>query len=117
MLLLDSDPVTTNAVRLLVEEWGGTVQTTPSADQAAELLGEAEVPPHAVLADLRFGDAAGGIVTLRQLLARSEHPVRGIILVEENTPVREREIALAGYRMIAKPIAPEALIHALGDGA
>ena len=50
---------------------------------------------------------------MRQLLARSEHPVRGIILVEENTPVREREIALAGYRMIAKPIAPEALFHAL----
>ena len=113
VLLLDTDPVTTNSVRLLVEEWGGTVETTASADQAAEQLGKADVPPHVVLADLRFGGAAGGIVTLRQLLARSEHPVRGIILVEENTPVREREIALAGYRMIAKPIAPEALFHAL----
>ena len=73
------------------------------------------MPPHAVLADLRFGGAAGGIVTMRQLLARSEHPVRGIILVEENTPVREREIALAGYRMIAKPIAPEALFTRCGE--
>jgi CheY-like chemotaxis protein/two-component sensor histidine kinase len=117
VLLLDSDPVTTDTVRLLVEEWGGTVRTTPSADQAAdqaaELLGQTDVPPYAVLADLRSGGAAGGIVMLRQLLARWEHPVRGIILVEENTPVREREIALAGYRMIAKPIAPESLFHAL----
>jgi signal transduction histidine kinase len=113
VLLLGTDPVTTDTVRLLVEEWGGNVRTAPSADQAAELLERAEVHPHAVLADLRLGGVAGGIVTMRQLLARSEHPVRGIILVEENTPVREREIALAGYRMIAKPIAPEALFHAL----
>jgi signal transduction histidine kinase len=114
VLLLDTDAVTTNSVRLLVEEWGGTAEVTPSADQAAALLGEASaLQPHAVLTDLRFGGAGGGIVTMRQLLARSERPVRGIILVEENTPVREREIALAGYRMIAKPIAPEALLHAL----
>ena len=113
MLLLDTDPVTTNSVRLLVEEWGGTVQTTASADQAAELLGKRTCRrmrfwPTCGLAGLRVGSSR-----LRQLLARSEHPVRGIILVEENTPVREREIALAGYRMIAKPIAPEALFHAL----
>ena len=113
VLLLGTDPMTTNAVRLLVEDWGGTVENTPSAHQAAKRLGETGTPPHAVVADLRFGGAAGGIVTMRQLLARSEHPVRGIILVEENTPVREREIALAGYRMIAKPIAPDALFHAL----
>jgi CheY-like chemotaxis protein len=113
VLLLGTDPVTTDTVRLLVEDWGGAVETTPSADLAAKQLGETGMPPQAVLADLRFGGAAGGIVTLRQLLARSEHLVRGIILVEENTPVREREIALAGYRMITKPIAPEALFHAL----
>jgi signal transduction histidine kinase/CheY-like chemotaxis protein len=113
VLLLDTDPVTASSVQMLVEEWGGTVRTAPSADQAAELLGEAVAPPHVVLADLRFGGAAGGIVMMRQLLARSRHPVQGIILVEENMPVREREIALAGYRMIAKPIAPEALLQAL----
>jgi CheY-like chemotaxis protein/anti-sigma regulatory factor (Ser/Thr protein kinase) len=113
VLLLGTDPVTTNAVRLLVEEWGGALERSPSVDQAAKRLGDTGTPPQAVLADLRFGGAAGGIVTLRQLLARSKHPVRGIILIEENTPVREREIALAGYRMIAKPIAPEALFHAL----
>jgi len=113
VLLLDTDPVTINSVRLLVEEWGGSVWTTSPADQAAELIGKPGASPHAVLADLRFGGAAGGIVTMRQLLARSEQPVRGIILVEENTPFREREIALAGYRMVAKPIAPEALLQAL----
>jgi signal transduction histidine kinase/CheY-like chemotaxis protein len=113
VLLLDKDPVTANSIRLLVEDWGGSVRLMPSVDDAAELLGQAGPPPHAVLADLRFGGASGGIVTMRQLMARTEQPVRGIILVEENTPVREREIALAGYRMIAKPIAPDALFHAL----
>jgi signal transduction histidine kinase len=121
VLLLDSDPVTTNSVRLLVEEWGGTVQTTATPDQAAELLANSPTPPHAIMADLRFGGVPGGIVTMRQLLARTSHPVQGIILAEEITPVREREIALAGYRMIAKPIAPDALYDALkcprNDGA
>ena len=50
---------------------------------------------------------------MRQLVAQTGHPVRGIILAEEGTPVREREIALAGYRMIAKPIDPDALYRAL----
>jgi PAS domain S-box-containing protein len=113
VLLLDSDPVTANSVRLLVEEWGGTVRTTATPDQAAELLANSSAPPHAIMADLRFGGVSGGIVTMRQLLARIGHPVQGIILVEENTPVREREIALAGYRMVAKPIAPDALYNAL----
>jgi CheY-like chemotaxis protein/anti-sigma regulatory factor (Ser/Thr protein kinase) len=113
VLLLDKDPVTANSIRLLVEDWGGSVRLMPSADDAAELFGQAGASPHAVLADLRFGGASGGIVTMRQLLARTERPVRGIILVEENTAVREREIALAGYRMITKPIAPDALFHAL----
>ena len=59
VLLLDKDPVTANSVRLLVEDWGGSVRLTPSADDAAELLGQAGTPPHAVLADLRFGGASG----------------------------------------------------------
>ena len=113
VLLLDRDMTTANSVRLLVEDWGGSVQLMPSAEDAADLLGKAGALPHAVLADLRFGGASGGIVAMRQLLARSEQPIRGIILVEENTPVREREIALAGYRMVAKPIAPDELFHAL----
>ncbi len=114
VLLLDTDPVTTNSVRLLVEEWGGTVR-----DDTVGGSGGGTAWENAACRRRRFwptcgsAGAAGGIVTLRQLLARSEHPVRGIILVEENTPVREREIALAGYRMITKPIAPEALFHAL----
>lgn len=113
VLLLDRDVTTANSVRLLVEDWGGSVQLMPSAEDAADLLGKDGALPHAVLADLRFGGASGGIVAMRQLLARSEQPIRGIILVEENTPVREREIALAGYRMVEKPIAPDALFHAL----
>jgi signal transduction histidine kinase len=113
VLVLDSDPVTTNSVRLLVEEWGGTVQTTATPDQAAELLANSSAPPHAIMADLRSGGVRRGIVTMRQLLARTGHPIQGIILAEEITPVREREIALAGYRMIAKPIAPSALYDAL----
>jgi PAS domain S-box-containing protein len=113
VLLLDSDSVTANSVRLLVEEWGGAVRTIATPDQAAELLENSPAPPHAIMADLRFGGVSGGIVTMRQLLARIGHPVQGIILVEENTPVREREIALAGYRMVAKPIAPDALYNAL----
>ena len=63
VLVLDTDPVTTNSVRLLVEEWGGTVETTASADQAAEQLGKADVPPHVRfwptcgLAGLRVGSS------------------------------------------------------------
>lgn len=120
LLVLAEETAAVNAIRLLVEEWGGTVRTARTAAEAEELLAGASVPPDAIVADFRLGGrsgGAGGIFTMHKLIGARGHslktPVRGFILSEEDGAVREREIELAGYGMIARPIDPEALFRAL----
>lgn len=78
------------------------------------------MPPDAIVADFRLGGqsgGAGGIFTMHTLIGGRGHlpkaPLRGFILSGDDGAVREREIELAGYGKIAKPIDPEALFRAL----
>lgn len=120
LLVLTEEATAANAIRLLVEEWGGTVETARTAAEAERLLAGASLPPDAIVADFRLGGqsgGAGGIFTMHTLIGGRDHPlkapVRGFVLSGDDGAVREREIELAGYGMIAKPIDPEALFRAL----
>jgi signal transduction histidine kinase len=117
VLVVDADATALNAVRLLVEEWGGTVRSARGVAEAEDLLASGSFQPDAILADFRLGGTANGILAMHKLTGMVDHafktPVRGVILTEENTAVREREIALAGYGMIAKAISPETLYRTL----
>ncbi|UEM20062.1 PAS domain-containing sensor histidine kinase [Skermanella mucosa] len=129
LLLLAGEAAAGNAIRLLVEEWGGTVRTVRTAPEAEKLLADASFPPDAIIADFRpggerpgterFGGGASGIFTMHKLIGVRGHPLkaplRGFILSDEDGAVRRREIELAGYGMIVKPVDPEALFRALSQ--
>ncbi|WP_158047022.1 ATP-binding protein [Skermanella pratensis] len=122
LLVLAGEAAAASAIRLLVEEWGGTVRTARTAPEAEELLADGSFPPDAIIVDFRLGgerpgERASGIFTMHKLVGVRDHPLkaplRGFILSEEDGAVRQREIELAGYAMIVKPVDPEALFRAL----
>jgi len=119
VLVLDEDPVAAGSIRLLVEEWGGEIRSVRTVAEAEKLIAKETFRPDAILADYRFSGTASGIFTMHNLIGRFAQvfrtPLRGIVLSEESGDVREREVRLAGYGMITKPIAPEALYQALGS--
>jgi len=113
VLVLDDDPMTCRMLELLLGNWQCDVRFARTIEEAESMIDAGDCIPRVMIASFRLKGAASGIVVLHHLLGRLGRGAHGIVLSGEAGPVREREVSLAGYRMLAKPVEPDALHLAL----
>ena len=108
ILVIDDEPDVLRAIRVQLEEWGYTVQTAASVDQALQIVargGEIRL----ILADYRLGGGVTGdqaIGTIRDRLGRD---VPGLLITGDTAPDQLREAQLSGLRVLHKPVRPTEL--------
>lgn len=76
LLIVDDDAAVRDVISVLLAEEGYTITTTPSAEQAIELVGRGEV--HLVISDLKM-PGHDGLWLLDQM--RKEHPDTSVIML------------------------------------
>ncbi len=113
VLVIDDDPTVLDGVAGLLTEQGYEVVTATDGDAALERL--QSHPPRLVLADFRLkGDETGSDV-IRRLGRRFGVALPGILLTGDTSPTRIREASDSGFRLLHKPLGPQALLSAMRD--
>jgi len=118
VLVVEDEPDARDVLRRSMQEFGATVTTTASTDEALAFLGASDLAdlPHIVIADIGMPQSDGFefLVRLRQLPRERGGTVPAIAVTAYAGPAdRERALA-AGFKMhIEKPVAPLALAAAI----
>lgn len=113
VLVIEDDAQVLEALRILLGQWGCAVTGASSAEEALEAVAAGEWPD-VVIADLRLGGSASGIVAIRQIAKLADGAVPGLILTADTDPRRLREARLSGYPLLHKPVSAHALRGTLG---
>jgi histidine kinase len=115
---VDDDPLALAGIRQLLQGWGCLVSEACGL-RSLEVLVATEARPDLILLDYRLGDETGpALLDALELPWRSRPPV--IVVSAERDPLLRQRLSEAGFRYLAKPVAPSALralmTHALLAG-
>ncbi|MBJ3761725.1 PAS-domain containing protein [Maribius pontilimi] len=109
VLLVENDEELSQALTLMIEDWGSHVVHAANGEAALALLDEIDIAPDRVLLDYQLGDGMTGLELLGRL--RAEHgtvPTR--IITASRRPDIAELCAAAGVDLISKPIHRDSLI-------
>lgn len=112
LVVVDDDREVLEAIDLLVQEWGGTVITATTAEEALERVRAKRLRPDLILADYRLRTSEGGVSAIRAL----EKALGGNIpaFVFTGSTSDGSEIG-EDYPVLRKPLQPERLKTVLAD--
>ncbi len=113
VLVIDDDPTVLDGVAGLLTEQGYEVVTATDGDAALTKLQDR--PPRLVLADFRLKGEETGSDAIRRLGQRFGVALPGILLTGDTSPTRIREANDSGFRLLHKPLGPQALLSAMRD--
>ncbi len=113
VLVIDDDPTVLDGVAGLLTKQGYEVVTATDGDAALNKLDDR--PPRLVLADFRLKGEETGSEAIRRLGQRFGVALPGILLTGDTSPTRIREASDSGYRLLHKPLGPQALLSAMRD--
>jgi signal transduction histidine kinase len=109
VLVVDDDALVCEALAGLMEQWGCTVVTAASGDQALAALAQQARRPDAVLCDYRLpADETGGDV-IRRLRERHGADLPAALITGDTAPERMREAKQIGIPLLHKPVQPARL--------
>jgi signal transduction histidine kinase/ActR/RegA family two-component response regulator len=112
VLVIDDEPAIRLGMKTLLEGLGCRVMLAASTEGALE--GAARSRPDLVLADLRLRGEDSGIQAIEAL--RRVHPgIRALLVSGDTAPERLRDAALAGIRMLHKPVPIDVLRQAIAN--
>ncbi|MBU3022543.1 PAS-domain containing protein [Aestuariibacter sp. A3R04] len=106
VLLLENDMQITQAMTVLLQDWGATVISATSASQAQDLCA---TPPDFMLVDYHLDYGAKGTDAALSLQAHWHRSVPGILNTANREDGVRDEATAAGLRYLPKPIKPAAL--------
>ncbi|MDJ0895521.1 MAG: ATP-binding protein [Alphaproteobacteria bacterium] len=106
--VLEDDREVSTALGELIDQWGGTVETTTTTEEL-EALAEAAEPPDAIIADFRLASPRTGGQALSGLRTRFGREIPGIILTGDTDPARLRDAEASGFQVLHKPVKPARL--------
>lgn len=111
--VIDDEPEIRRSMQSLLTIWELEVRTASGASEL-EALFEGHGPPDLLIVDLRLGGDENGAALARRLIGdRSDVAV--LVVTGETSSATIREASSEGFAMLAKPIAPEALLRAIVD--
>lgn len=109
VLVLEDDPVSAEALTLVLQDWGAEVTHAPHASQVERALGERAADLHYIIADYDLGDGPTGVAIASDLLSTA-HQAR--VLVLSGTLRARSDVAArnAGFDMMQKPARADAIV-------
>ena len=102
--VVDDDPTAIDAMAELFSIWGAKVVGGRDAQALLEALGRWERYPDLVVADLRLGDGASGIIAVRALRDELGFAVPALIVSGDTSAAAERAVRSAGLTLLPKPV-------------
>ncbi len=107
--VVDDDPAAIDAMTELFSIWGAEVVGGRDARNLMLALGKVARYPDLVVADLRLGDGASGVVTVRALRDELGFAVPALIVSGDTSAAAERAARSAGLTLLPKPVVANVL--------
>jgi len=102
--VVDDDPTAIDAMAELFSIWGAEVVGGRDARTLLEALGRIARYPDLVVADLRLGEGASGVITVRALRDELGFAVPALIVSGDTSAAAERAARSAGLTLLPKPV-------------
>jgi signal transduction histidine kinase/CheY-like chemotaxis protein len=102
--VVDDDPAAIDAMAELFSIWGAHVVGGRDARTLLQALGRIARYPDLVVADLRLGDGASGVITVRALRDELGFAVPALIVSGDTSAAAERAARSAGLTLLPKPV-------------
>ena len=115
ILVIDDEPEVLLAMREQLEDWGYSVLTALTPDQALALVSPDEPALDLILADYRLGEGVTGDQAIGAIRGRLGNDVPGLLITGDTAPDRLRQAHLSGFRILHKPVPPAKLHRAMVD--
>lgn len=109
VLVLEDDPVSAEALTLVLQDWGAEVAHVSNASQLDRVLDNRVAEIQFIIADYDLGEGPNGVAIANDLLTRTQK-VR--VLVLSGTLRARSDIAArnAGFAMMQKPARADAIV-------
>ena len=107
--VVDDDPAAIDAMAELFATWGATVVGGRDARTLLDALERWARYPDLVVADLRLGGGASGVITVRALRDELGFAVPALIVSGDTSPAAERAARSAGLTLLPKPVVANVL--------
>lgn len=109
ILVLEDDPVSAEALILVLEDWGAEVAHAAHADHVAAALGARSGELHSIIADYDLGAGPNGVMVATGLLTNAR---QARVLVLSGTLRARSDVAArrAGFDMMPKPARADAIV-------
>ena len=107
--VVDDDSTAIDAMTALFATWGANVVGGRDAQTLLEALGRWARYPDLVVADLRLGDDASGIASVRALRDELGFAVPALIVSGDTSAAAERVVRSAGLTLLPKPVVANVL--------
>jgi signal transduction histidine kinase/ActR/RegA family two-component response regulator len=112
VLVVDDERSILEGTRALLEEWGYTVYTASSEDEALTLVAHGAIPD-VLVCDYRLRAGRTGVGLFESLKNAMRVPLTGIIITGDTGPECLREVEAADLELLHKPLKPARLRVAL----
>lgn len=119
IIVIEDDPTILRAIKALLEKWGARVIAAQDAEgvlvQLAARPGGHGFAPDLLLADYRLAAGSTGVDAARRVMASLGRSVNTVILTGDTDSGITREIRIAGFEVLHKPLDPMALQSMVAD--
>lgn len=109
VLVLEDDPVSAEALIMVLRDWGAEVVHATHANHVRRALGARVSELHSIIADYDLGDGPNGVAIAASLLVDAQHArvlvLSGTLRVRSDVAARN-----AGFDMMQKPARANAIV-------
>jgi PAS domain S-box-containing protein len=106
IVVIEDDSQNLETLELLLGQWGHTVITGLSAEDALTNLYSSHARPDLILADYRLENEKTGIEAIALIRSRFNPFISALLLTGDTSPTRLREAKASGLKILHKPINP-----------
>ena len=107
--VIDDDPASVDAMRLLFETWGAVVAGGVDVGALLATCGELGRYPDLVVADFRLTDGASGVDVVAHLRDEFGAPIPALVISGDTGSAASRRVRDAGLALLQKPVVAPAL--------
>jgi signal transduction histidine kinase/CheY-like chemotaxis protein len=109
VVVIDDDPMVREGMRGLLVSWGCRVVTADGDGAALAILAQRGEAPDLVISDYRLAAGKTGFAAVARLRSVFAAEIPAFLISGDTAPERLREAADSGFRLLHKPVPPNAL--------
>jgi signal transduction histidine kinase/CheY-like chemotaxis protein len=111
--VIDDEPLILDATALVLRQWGCTVVTAASGDEAIQRLSVCDRVPDAIVCDHRLRGTETGIDVIAAIRIEFNNDIPAVLVTGDTSPQRIQSMATTGIPVLNKPLQDHVLMDAL----